>query len=81
MVPLSGRAAPNYEPTVDEIQEFIHSFDDVEAGAHGTMTIIPTMERYIWSIPVFWGHRSIGEDGFVTLSWVLPPLCDHCGNL
>lgn len=76
------RKAPmDYEPTVEEIQTFIHSFDDVEPGAHGELVIVPTMERYIWSIPVLWGYRTVREDGYISLSWLMPPFCEHCGKL
>lgn len=78
---MSERAAPDYEPTVEEIQEFVHSFDDCQPGQHGQLIVVPTMERYIWSIPVFWGHREVQKDGFVSLSWFMPPFCEHCDNL
>jgi hypothetical protein len=74
-------AANDYEPTADEIAEFLRAewLDDAEPGAHGVLEVIPSMERLVWSIPVYWGNRQVAEDGTVTLHWVLPPPCDHCG--
>lgn len=77
------RKQADYEPTADEILEFLRAewLEGAEAGAHGQFRVVPTMERFIWEIPVFWGNRQVDEDGYIVLSWLLPPECEHCHKL
>lgn len=69
-------AEPDYEPTADEIDEFLAAFADPPGpGQHGSMTIIPGLERYMWRLPVFWGHRHVNDDGSIEFSWCVPQPC------
>lgn len=72
-------AAPDYEPTAAEIDEWLASWDadPPRPGQHGEATIILGFERYIWHIPVFWGHRQVNPNGSISLSWCVPAPCPH----
>jgi len=69
-------AARNYEPTPGEVESWV---EDMYAasdrpGSHGTVEMIPTMERYIWRVEgIYWGHREVLVDGRVSIGWVRPP--------
>lgn len=72
---MSNFAKPDYEPTAEEIRIFLEdSFpaEELARGLHGTVTIIPAFERYIWRLPVYWGHREVNEDGTIDFSWCVP---------
>lgn len=75
----SDWAANDYEPTADEIQEFLEGWRGVMAEpGHGSMSILPSMERYIWEVEgVYWGHREILGDGRVSYSWLVPERMPH----
>jgi len=74
---MSGYAAPDYEPTAAEIDEFFDLMwsDTPLPGQHGEITIIPAYERYIWQFPVFWGHREVDAHGHIRLAWCVPQPC------
>lgn len=69
-------ASPDYEPTADEIDSFLTGTfgENLLPGAHGSITIIPGFERYIWRLPVYWGHRheNENENGSISLDWCVP---------
>lgn len=73
-------AKNNYEPTYDEIHELIDDLVSMTQGEshnelppHGVIQILPSMERYIWSVEgVYWSRRRVDEDGHVWFSWVRP---------
>lgn len=72
-------AAPDYEPTANEIDSFLSDTfgGDLVPGAHGSVTIIPGFERYIWQLPVYWGHRHVNENGSISLEWCVPGPYPH----
>lgn len=71
---MNDFAASDYEPTAAEIEEFLtwRFSEDAEPEAHGTLTIVPALEHLIWKFPVYWGHRTVNEDGSINLSWYVP---------
>ena len=70
---VDDSAANDYEPTPEEIHQTFGMFGDEEPGAHGTMELIPTMERYIWMAEgVWWTNRQVLDSGHVRLSWLIP---------
>ena len=74
---MTEYAAPDYEPSADEIDEFLASMfaDPPAPGSHGEIVIIPGFERYIWNFPVFWGHRHVLPNGHVSLAYCVPLPC------
>lgn len=76
---MSDWAAPDYEPTADEVQEFLAELRaDRTPGSHGSIRFVPSMERLIWEVEgVYWGDRHVHEDGSVEFSYVVRPWVRH----
>ncbi len=67
-------AAPNYEPTADEMIQFLADWRETTGrSGFGYLRVVRAVEHLIWEIEgVYWGKRELLDDGTVRYEWVRP---------
>lgn len=70
-------AASDYEPTAQEVMEFVELWASLKPG-HGSGQVVPTLWPHLLTIPrLYISNRRENEDGSVVFDWFVPELPCH----